>query len=260
MALQIMVRQGSRASGAAQCGVASADIVGGGIQRPFWSGAVERAADVGRRPLLGVVLTRIGLTWLGLLGVLVWPGVVRADRPDASIGLEPDIVQVQSAARARELRLAAGFLVPPPAWQAALPTRLSVSLSGRDDLDISGTEYQDGVRRKVATEGQLGWRLEAQWDLSLLAGDPQRLSYEKARDQARRRADAAVELVTRLYFERRALQLAFLSGAGDDPARQTKRWVHIMELGARIDAMTDGLIRTAGVDWWRPPRGLGPAG
>ncbi len=139
-------------------------------------------------------------------------------------------------------------------WAYALPERVVVRVSRDDEYDFSGTRYEDdGWRQKQVVGDRLSWRVDAQWSLSRLVYDPDQLAVAKRADDLRRRTDDAVDLATRLYFERRRLQLAWLAARGTadgtDPAA-LRRWTTIAELTARLNVMTGGLFRVRGVRWW----------
>ncbi|MFT7621999.1 MAG: hypothetical protein ACI9WU_001164 [Myxococcota bacterium] len=216
----------------------------------------------GRGPQRAAVddLCRLGCGSLALLALLAGP----ASASPPALTLEPDVYAVQRAARQREYRVASGLLAQPPRWAAALPTRMGVTLSGLEDQDRTSTEYEDGLRRKIAAEQRLTWRVELVWDLSQVGWNPVDAAAARAHDQVRRRADDVVDRVTRLYFDRRALQLQYLQGSLPDSGREAARWARILEFTAQIDALTDGILRRAAVQWWLrqipagPDAGAGP--
>ncbi|MFT5433228.1 MAG: hypothetical protein ACI9OJ_003933 [Myxococcota bacterium] len=170
---------------------------------------------------------------------------------------EPDIVDVQDAVRRRETADGLDDYSSGGRWAFALPERVSVRFRQRDQTDVTGVLYDDeGWRRTVGTDGDVSWQVEAQWDFARLVHNPDWLKVQKAILARRSRADDAVDLATRLYFDRRSLQIRYL-----DPRiimtapERAQLWIRVAALTARIDAMSGGLFRRGLVVWWgaRPP-------
>ncbi len=94
------------------------------------------------------------------------------------------------------------------------------------------------------------WRVQAEWDLSRLVFNPDGNPLARIAEDRRQRIERLVDEVTKLYHERRRLQVAFLLGPPGSLVEQAAAWTTIAELGARIDAVTGGLLARAAVRWW----------
>ncbi len=87
--------------------------------------------------------------------------------------------------------------------------------------------------------------LELRWDLSSLVMSNERIRMiAEARDLAELRERVRTE-VTRIYFERRRLQVERLIDPGAALAVRVERELHIQELTAEIDALTGGAFSEA---------------
>ena len=199
--------------------------------------------------------------WLVVLALLAIPGTARASGPPgaaavealwARLSAEPDILAVQrAAARSASLRSLRGARLR-SRWAHALPERLRVDVQHTDDDGWHGTVYDDsGWTQRTGRDARTGWRVTAEWDLARIVHDPDTIAIERTLAEARRHRDAAVETATRLYFERRRLQLSYLLPQAISVAELTDLWLRIAELTARLDATTGGLFRRARVEWWR---------
>ncbi len=82
--------------------------------------------------------------------------------------------------------------------------------------------------------------LRATWDLDKLVMSSERIRIiNEAQDIVKLR-DKVLTEVTRLYFERRRVQVDMLLSPKRDVAGQVKDQLHLMELTANIDALTGG--------------------
>lgn len=142
-------------------------------------------------------------------------------------------------------------------WSHALPQRVAVRIRRDDSLSLDGSESDDGWSVKSSNDDRLSWQVDVQWDLSKIAYDPRADRLLALSEERSRRRVRAVDDATRLYYRRRRLQYEYLALPTDADVRRRALWLDIEELGARLDALTGGLIRTAGVQWWdlrtRPP-------
>lgn len=102
-----------------------------------------------------------------------------------------------------------------------------------------------GLPEDEAFGRQAQMSLQARWDLDeLLASSDQARMLSEAGDTARRRQQVLSE-TTRIYFERRRLQVAGLLEPAFDTPTRTQRALRIAELTAHLDALTDGRFSAA---------------
>ncbi|MEN9784770.1 MAG: hypothetical protein RLZZ299_34 [Pseudomonadota bacterium] len=89
-----------------------------------------------------------------------------------------------------------------------------------------------------------GLQLRAKWNLDKLVMSSERIRViSEAQDVVKLR-DKVLEEVTRLYFDRRRLQVEMLMGNGDLKA-QLKNELRLQELTAQLDAYTGGRFTAA---------------
>ncbi len=142
-------------------------------------------------------------------------------------------------------------------WSHALPQRVAVRVRRDDSLSLDGSESDNGWSVKTSDDDRLSWQVDVQWDLSKIAYDPRADRLLALSEERSRRRVRAVDDATRLYFRRRRLQYEYLALAADSDDRRRALWLDIEELGARLDALTGGLLRGARTQWWdlrtRPP-------
>jgi hypothetical protein len=87
--------------------------------------------------------------------------------------------------------------------------------------------------------------LRATWDLDNLVMSSERIRViNEAQDVVKLR-DKVLDEVTRLYFERRRVQVDLLLSPGRDLSTQTKDYLRLMELTANLDALTGGSFSQA---------------
>ncbi len=172
----------------------------------------------------------------------------------AGIDQEPtirDVIAATTAASAPALDVIQD-VVSRSRWAHALPQQLIVRVRGDDSTQFDDGLMDDGWSKRFRDTERFGWQVQAGWDLSKLAFDPQAARLvELESDSLRRHADR-VEKVTRLYFQRRRLQLQFLQRGARDEAHRGMVWVDIAELTARIDALCDGCMSRTPLAWWGP--------
>lgn len=185
------------------------------------------------------------------LGALA--AAAQAGPPGGQIASEVDIAEVQRAVAAREDRPELQVAVRASRWAYVLPTRVGVRVRRDDDNDQTSTFYDDdGWRRRASIGDHVEWRVDLEWDLSRIVHNPGWAAAVRARDQARRRRDSTVDLATRLYYERRRLQVQFIR-AREPPEVRDRLWIQVAELTARLDVLTGGLMTRRAVRWWLPP-------
>ena len=141
-------------------------------------------------------------------------------------------------------------LVDRAGWAHALPTRLGVRVRSDDTLLADDQNSDDGWAHKQRDGKRLTWQVEALWDLSRLAYDPHQARAQELKASVSARRDRTRELAIRLFFQRRRLQDRFLALSPNETERRGALWLDIGELGARLDALTGGLIGRSGASWW----------
>ena len=169
------------------------------------------------------------------------------------LGREPGPQHVAAAVRARGGTPELDTAIRRAAWAHALPTRLSFRIRRWEDDQLTDTLYDDGFRRMSDFQTRLGWSVDVVWDLSKLVLSPRGEALRRERREARRRTDQRVGEAIRLYYERRRLQLLFLTTRGPTVEGLATLWTRIEELTQRVDALAGGVLRRAKVRWWEPP-------
>lgn len=156
--------------------------------------------------------------------------------------VEPDVAEVRAAAVRRaglDPERAAGW-ARRARWAGAVPeltVRVTRALARDENLAI---ETEAVGRLRIATGHDLVVEARASWDLGRLVFDPAEL--RAAREGARlaaERLDLESE-VTRLYYQRRRLQMDWILDPPDDPAESARRRLELDELTAALDALTGG--------------------
>jgi hypothetical protein len=106
--------------------------------------------------------------------------------------------------------------------------------------DLTSSTTSDRI--KVGAGDDLVLELRATWNLSRVVFDPAELraSREGAR-LARERMELESE-VTRLYYQRKRLEIDWILEPPRDTADEALRRMQIEELTATLDAMTDGFF------------------
>lgn len=96
------------------------------------------------------------------------------------------------------------------------------------------------VLRDAARDQEGAYTVRARWDLDQLVMSSERIRViNEAQDVVKLR-DRVLSEVTRLYFDRRRVQVDRLLGEPSDVARQVEAQLREMELTAQIDALTGG--------------------
>lgn len=80
----------------------------------------------------------------------------------------------------------------------------------------------------------------ATWDLDELVMSSERIRIINESQDVAKLRDKLLDEVTRVYFERRRVQVDLLLQPSGDVATQTKDYLRLMELTANIDALTGG--------------------
>ena len=160
------------------------------------------------------------------------------------IQLEPTVRDVQRAA-IRYAHVGNGKI---KRWHLAARARALVpDVSFSKDLDISNNIHVDtgGTNNPDSfTQGpddrDKSTGIDFSWDLGDLLFSSSQTSIDSREKLMVELRDEILGEVTRLYFERRRLQLELLHQPPADELSQMKAWLRIEELTANLDALTDG--------------------
>lgn len=187
------------------------------------------------------------LAVIGAFACLLGPFAARADQVDQVLDRfknEPTVREVQEAA----MKYAA---VNPERLQAQfgaaktsklLPrTRVRVDRSFDDDRDININV--DGERSVgIDTDDDTDISVQAEWRLDelLMGSDKIRIIRENSRLVELR--DDLLDEVTKLYFDRRRLQVRLLLRPSSDTQKRVEDELRLQELTAQIDALTGGFL------------------
>lgn len=160
------------------------------------------------------------------------------------LGEEPTIAQLQAAA----IRYAEVAPQKIQSWRrrAALRAWLPSFTLGIDrdtDTTIGSSTSGGKTTFTVGPQDQsFGVDFGFTWDLGDLIWNPDQTSIDtRSRLMVQLRNDV-VDEVTRLYFERRRLQVEYASNPIQDPALEAERQLRLQELAAQIDGLTGGYL------------------
>lgn len=177
----------------------------------------------------------------------------------STFGHEPSVADVQRWAAAhthtspaevdRWLRQATRFAALP---QTTVEWRLTDGFDQRFDyLGIDGAAVAPGTEAlgvidQASLDQAITYRVRLDWDLGNLVMSSERIRViGEAQDLAELRAEV-LEAVTRLYFERRRLQVErYLDGPGAELRQAVRDELRLEELTARLDGLTGGAFRRA---------------
>lgn len=200
---------------------------------------------------------RLGV--LLLIARTAWAEDLEVDTLLARFATEPSVAQVQTwAAQAGQVdpRAVAAWLRDARRF-AALP-ELRVEYGFADDWSndydsfdafgnppTSEAAATEQVRTSAGTGRKQDVGLKATWDLPSLVMSSERLrAIDQAIDAAKLRG-ALLDEVTRLYFERRRLQVDMALAPRPDAQGRVEDALKLAEATARIDAMTVGRFSAA---------------
>lgn len=102
-----------------------------------------------------------------------------------------------------------------------------------------GGQSYTGPRDKTFYSN-LGWDVSLSWDLGELVWNPDQTSIDSRSKMMSELREDILNEVTRIYFERRRLQIEMLRRQGDQDEFYIERKMRIEELTALIDALTGG--------------------
>jgi hypothetical protein len=140
---------------------------------------------------------------------------------------------------------------------AALLPDLSVDWRVRDDWDAgfgyygpNGLEPAPGLDLSVVPEDSgRSWTRELQigldWDLSDVVSSSDRIRMISEAQELAELRERVVDEVTRLYFERRRLQVEAVLAPALDPGSYARDLLRMQELTASLDAATGGAFSRA---------------
>lgn len=171
----------------------------------------------------------------------------RLRRLEARFSHEPSIERVQRDA----IRHALAGRARPRRWlrrarHAAWLPRLRLGLGGqqRRDRNLDREVGSASALRAGATH-QIAYEIRMSWDLPRLIFDPNTLKVIREAQRITELREQVVTTVTRLYFERRRLQLQALIQPARRAQEAVRRRLRIAELTAALDALTGGRFRRA---------------
>jgi hypothetical protein len=132
------------------------------------------------------------------------------------------------------------------ARHAAWLPRLQLGLGGqqRRDRNLDREVGSASALRAGATH-QIAYEIKMSWDLGRLIFDPNTLKVIREAQRIAELREQVVTTVTRLYFERRRLQLQALIQPAFRAQEAVRRRLQIAELTAALDALTGGRFRRA---------------
>ena len=214
-------------------------------ESPIWNRILDAVG-----PIIGVLMILVVL-WTPLLAQGQPPNKIK--QIWAALIREADITTVLQAATVHTQSSQLNALQSQSRWYAALPKKVSIRVQQHQDDGWRGTLYDDeGWSHRSLKDTRLGWRLEAEWALSEMVYNTNLLAVKRYRRQQKQFVRECLDEVTRIYFERRQLQLLYMIHSSTEPLERSKQWVKIQELSARLDRMTGGLLGKKGVKWWVP--------
>jgi hypothetical protein len=124
-----------------------------------------------------------------------------------------------------------------------------LDLQYRKDLGASDDYVYDSADRSVLTDTTLddgdAYEVQLEWRLDKLVMSSERIrAIDQAQDLVRLR-DKVLEEVTRVYFDRRELQVEMVLDPADSLAGRVADELALEELTARLDALTGGRFSAA---------------
>ena len=176
----------------------------------------------------------------------------RAAQVHALFQQEPDIRQVQewaiSYANTHPQRIRAWEKA---ARRKALVPKLSVSLDGDRNVTTSDSvwgSYSSGGQAYVGPDDKtgyqnFGWSASLSWDLADWIWSTDLTTIDSRNKLNVELREDIVAEVTRLYFERRRMQVQLLKTRGPEGPEDWQQQLRIAELTALIDGLTGGAFR-----------------
>lgn len=168
---------------------------------------------------------------------------------EAAIGREPAISEIQQAAieyaevspkKIEWMRRSAKN----KAWLPKVSAGLDGDIDRTLDLDRGGTANPDFYIEGPKDKGW-GWDIDLTWDLGELIWNQDQCNIDvRSKLMVQLRNDLLDE-VTKLYFERRRLQLELSASMPEEKDERTLKQLRLEELTADIDALTGGYLSGA---------------
>lgn len=111
--------------------------------------------------------------------------------------------------------------------------------------DYDYTVNQDGELEGTGVDNDHGVTVKGTWKLNRLVMSSDRIRVISETQDVVKLRDKILDEVTRLYFDRRRLQVDILLAGGGDLKTQVKNEMRLQELTAQIDAYTGGRFSAA---------------
>lgn len=189
---------------------------------------------------------------LGIAAVLAAPGSASAAeerRPMAAPGgvldqfaQEPSIRETQEVAMQYALVSDATLNSYQRAgrWTKLLPrTRLRYDSDAADDTQITVDSAGERTLR-VEDDRDSGMDVQVEWRLDELMMGPTRIQTIRETARMVQLRDDILDEVTKIYYDRRRLQVELLMSPPQDPRARVTKDLRLEELTANIDALTGG--------------------
>lgn len=111
--------------------------------------------------------------------------------------------------------------------------------------DYDYTVSEDGELKGTGVDNDHGVTVKGTWKLNRLVMSSDRIRVISETQDVVKLRDKILDEVTRLYFDRRRLQVDMLLAGGGDLKTQVKNEMRLQELTAQIDAYTGGRFSAA---------------
>lgn len=153
----------------------------------------------------------------------------------------PDLVQNWLKASKR------AFLLP----SMSLTYRKELDLAERDewaDIDTETKTWQNEWERRedtVTGENDDTYQVSLRWRLDKLVMSSEQIRVISESQDVVKLRDKVLDEVTRLYFDRRRLQVELLLNPAGDLKRQIEDALRLQEMSANLDALTGGAFSAA---------------
>lgn len=153
----------------------------------------------------------------------------------------PDLVQNWLKASKR------AFLLP----SMSLTYRKELDLAERDewaDIDTETKTWQNEWERRedtVTGENDDTYQVSLRWRLDKLVMSSEQIRVISESQDVVKLRDKVLDEVTRLYFDRRRLQVELLLNPAGDLKRQLEDALRLQEMSANLDALTGGAFSAA---------------
>ena len=144
------------------------------------------------------------------------------------------------------------------AWLPTVSTGIDVGIDRNVAVDTGGTTNPDFFIIGPDERG-FDWGVDLSWDLSELIYNDDQTSIDVRSRLLVQLRDDVLDEVTRLYFERRRLQILSLLSPPKDLRETIEKQLKLQELTADIDALTGGylsaaLAKVGRQDWRASPK------